>query len=191
MNEHDAHRAASFSIKNRTARTVWNAVYLVFLRYSPKSFHGWRIFWLRIFGARIGRGVHIYPHVKVWAPWNIELKDECGIGNGVILYSQDKITIGCRAIISQGTHLCAGTHDYSKPGFPLITKPIVIHDFAWLAAEVFVHPGVSIGEGAVIGARSVVVHSMPEWQICSGFPCVEIRARLPKGNIDSFRNAFK
>ncbi len=87
-------------------------------RYSPRQFHLWRSFLLRLFGASIGEKVHVYPRVKVWAPWNIRLGDECGIGNGAILYSQGTITIGRRAVISQGAHLCAGTHDYNLPGFP-------------------------------------------------------------------------
>jgi putative colanic acid biosynthesis acetyltransferase WcaF len=105
------------------------------------------------------------------------LADECGIASGAILYCQGKITVGRRAVISQGAHLVAGTHDYTKLGFPLITKPITIGDHVWIAAEAFVHPGVSIGEGSVIGARSVVTQSMPEWMICAGHPCVALKPR--------------
>lgn len=190
MEGHDAHTAPSFSLKNRLARLIWNVVFILFVRFSPKPMHGWRVFWLRLFGARIGRGVHIYPHVKIWAPWNIELNDECGIANGVILYSQGRISVGRRAVISQGSHLCAGTHDYSDPGFPLITRPIVIGDFAWIAAEAFIHPGVTVGEGAVVGARSVVTDNLSEWKICSGFPCREIKSRIEPAKVDSFRNSF-
>lgn len=125
----------------------------------------------------MGKGVHVYPSVRIWAPWNLELGDECGVGDGAVLYSQDKIFIGKRGTVSQGAHLCAGSHDYTKPGHPLITAPIVIKDMAWVAAEVFVHPGVIIGEGAVIGARSVVLNNMPDWMVCSGFPCKPIKAR--------------
>ncbi len=190
MNEPDAHTSPSFSLGNRLARVAWNTVYLLLVRYSPTPFHGWRVLLLRLFGAKVGRGVHIYPRVKIWAPWNVRLSDECGIANGVILYSQGKISIGKRAVVSQGSHLCAGTHDYSRPHFPLITKPIHVGDFAWIAAEAFIHPGVSIGEGAVIGARSVVTKNMPAWQVCSGFPCVHIRPRVRPENIDTFRNTF-
>lgn len=150
--------------------------------------HGWRRFWLRLFGAKVGKGVHVYPRVSIWAPWNLELKDFCGIGNGVILYSQGKISIGYKAVISQGSHICAGTHDYTKKGFPLVVKPIVIEDYVWIAAEVFVHPGVQISEGAVIGARSVVVNSMPPWMVCSGFPCKPMRERMKEEEINNFKD---
>jgi putative colanic acid biosynthesis acetyltransferase WcaF len=96
----------------------------------------------------------------------------------VVLYSQGKITLGRRAVVSQGSHLCTGTHDYEQDGFPLVTKPIRVGDHAWIAAEVFVHPGVEIGEGAVVGARSVVVRDLPEWMVCSGNPCEPLKPRV-------------
>lgn len=125
----------------------------------------------------MGKGVHVYPWVKIWAPWNLVLKDECGIANDVILYSMGRITVGRRAVISQGAHLCAGTHDYSQAGFPLITMPITIGDNAWIAAEAFIHPGVRIGDGCVVGARSVVSKDMPSWMVCSGHPCIPLKER--------------
>lgn len=185
----NTHKGPSFSLQNRIARMVWNVVYMLVFKYSPRPFHGWRRLVLRTFGAKVGKGVHIYPNAKIWAPWNIEVKDQAGIGDHSNLYSQGKIVIGKRAVISQGAHLCAGTHDYQSPGFELYTKPIVVGDFAWVAAEVFVHPGVSLGEGCVIGARSVVLKDMPEWTICTGFPCVAIKVRIPAEDINDFKNA--
>jgi len=178
MYNQNTHTGPSFSLKNRVARVIWIVAGGVLFKLSPKPMHGWRSFILRFFGAKIGKGVHVYPGVKIWAPWNLTLDDECGIGNGVILYSQGKIAIGRRTVISQGAHICAGTHDHTKPGFPLITMPINIGAQAWIAAEVFVHPGVNIGDGCVIGARSVVTKDMPAWMICTGFPCKPIKERV-------------
>jgi putative colanic acid biosynthesis acetyltransferase WcaF len=178
MHNTDTYTGASFSLSNRIARVIWSAVYLVFFRLSPKPLHAWRSFLLRLFGAKVGKGVHVYPGVKVWAPWNLELLDECGVGSGANLYSQGVIKIGRRAIISQGAYICTGTHDYTKRGHPLVTAPITIGDNAWIAAEAFVHPGVTIGEGAVIGARSVVTKDMPAWMVCAGHPCKVLRERV-------------
>ncbi|MEM6691382.1 MAG: putative colanic acid biosynthesis acetyltransferase [Planctomycetota bacterium] len=146
-------------------------------RFSPRPFHAWRSFLLRCFGAKVGKGVRVYPGVRIWAPWNLDLRDQAGIASGAILYSQGLITIGKRSVISQGAHLCAGTHDFDSPGFPLVTKPIAVGDEAWIAAEAFVHPGVTIGKGCVVGARSVVVKDLPSWAICSGFPAKVLRER--------------
>ena len=177
MYNQDTIRGPSFSLRNRVGRAIWNIVAVTLFRWSPIPLHTWRSFLLRLFGAKVGRGVHVYPGVKIWAPWNLQLADECGIANGAILYSQGKIRIGRRVVVSQGAHLCAGTHDYTRPGFPLITKSICIEDYAWVAAETFVHAGVTIGEGCVIGARSVVTKDMPGWMVCAGHPCLPVKER--------------
>ncbi|WP_234736942.1 WcaF family extracellular polysaccharide biosynthesis acetyltransferase [Tellurirhabdus bombi] len=184
MHNQDTFTGPSFSLKNRIGRLIWGLVSIFLFRLSPKPLHAWRSFLLRCFGAKVGRGVHVYPGVKVWAPWNLVLDDECGIANGAILYSQGKITIGQRAVISQGAHICAGTHDYTQPGFPLITMPIQIGAHAWVAAEAFVHPGVSIGDGCVVGARSVVTKSMPPWMVCAGHPCKPLKERTMVSSLE-------
>jgi putative colanic acid biosynthesis acetyltransferase WcaF len=173
----DTHAGPSFSLRNRLGRILWNLFSTLLFRFSPRPLHEWRSFLLRCFGAKVGLRVHVYPGVKIWAPWNLDLADECGIANGAILYSQGKITVGYRSVISQGAHLVTGTHDYSDSGFPLITKPIYIGDHVWIATEAFIHPGITIGEGCVIGARSVVTKNMPEWMVCSGHPCVPLKPR--------------
>ena len=178
MVNQDTHTGPSFSVTNRAARVLWQLVAIIFFRLSPKPLHGWRSFVLRCFGAKVGRGVHVYPGVKIWAPWNLELHDECGVASGATLYSQAKITIGRRAVISQGVNLCTGTHDYTKAGSPLVARPIYVGDNVWIAAEAFVHPGVTIANGCVIGARAVVVNDMPEWMVCSGHPCRPLKARV-------------
>ncbi|RZJ58461.1 MAG: putative colanic acid biosynthesis acetyltransferase [Hymenobacter sp.] len=167
----------SFSLRNRLGRLIWGFASLALFRLSPRPLHGWRSFVLRCFGAKVGAGVHVYPGAKIWAPWNLELADECAIASGVTLYSQGKIFVGYRAVVSQGAHLVTGTHDYNTPGFILITKPIHIGAHAWVAAEAFIHPGVAIGAGCVIGARSVVTRDMPDWTVCAGHPCVPLKPR--------------
>lgn len=174
----DTHTGASFSLKNRMLRVVWGVIYFVFFRFSPRPLHVWRAFLLKCFGAKVGKGVHVYPGVIIWAPWNLILKDQCGIASGVNLYSQGLITIGRRVVISQGSYICTGTHDYTHKGFPLYTVPITIEDEVWVAADVFIHPGVTIGTGAVIGARSVVTKDMPAWMVCAGFPCKPLKERI-------------
>lgn len=168
----------SFTLGNRVARAFWGVTYLLLFRPSPRPFHAWRSFLLRCFGAKIGHGVHVYPRVEIWAPWNLEVDDYVGVGNKVIIYNQARITIGTYSVISQGAHLCSGTHDYTKKGFPLITNPITVGARVWIAAEAFIHPGVVLGEGCVVGARSVVTRSLPPWKVCSGFPAVPLKDRV-------------
>jgi putative colanic acid biosynthesis acetyltransferase WcaF len=177
----DTYTGPSFSLFNRITRFLWAFTYFLLFRFSPKPLHTWRVFILRIFGATIGKGVHIDPSVKIWAPWNLTVKDQVGIGREVILYSQGEIYLGRRSIVSQYAHLCTGTHDYNTKGNPLITKPIVIEDYAWIATDAFIHPGVTVHEGTIVGARSVVITDLPRWSICGGFPCIFLKSRTKQG----------
>jgi putative colanic acid biosynthesis acetyltransferase WcaF len=174
----DTFTGPSFSMGNRVARSAWNLVQATLFRWSPRPLHAWRAGLLRLFGAHVGKGAHIYPGVRIWAPWNLWIGEEAGVADGAILYSQGRISIGKRAVVSQGAHLCAGTHDFEKEGFPLVTKPITIGAHSWIAAEAFVHPGVEIGDGSVIGARAVVTRDMPAWTVCAGHPCAVLRERI-------------
>lgn len=172
-----AHSAPSFSLGNRAARVLWGVACALFFRWTPRPFHAWRAFVLRCFGARLGRGCHIYPKAAIWAPWNLECADQVGIADGAIIYNQAPVTLGRRAVVSQGANLCTGTHNYNSPAFELIARPIRVGDHAWICAEAFVHPGVTVAEGAVIGARAVVTRDMPAWTVCTGHPCAPIKPR--------------
>ncbi len=173
----DAFSGPSFSVSNRLARLAWNITCKVLFRPSPRPLHGWRSFLLTLFGARLGKGCHIYPRAVIWAPWNLVCGDQVGVADGAILYNQAPITIGNRTVISQGSHLCTGSHDYDHPGFPLFAKPIRVGNQSWIAAECFVHPGVEIGDGTVVGARSVVNKNLPAWTVCAGHPCMPVKQR--------------
>jgi putative colanic acid biosynthesis acetyltransferase WcaF len=178
MNNTDSYTNPSFSLKNRIFRQIWSIVYLLCFKYSPRPCHAWRRFILRCFGAKIGNQTHIYSKVIIWAPWNLDIGNNVGIADDVTLYSQGKICIGNKSTISQGSYICTGTHDYTKKGHPLITKQIVIKENVWVAAQSFIHPGVTLNEGVVIGARSVVTKDMPAWSVCSGNPCMVIKERI-------------
>ncbi len=173
----DTRQGPSFSLSNRFGRVLWSTTWLMLARWTPPPLHAWRAFVLRLFKARIGHGVHVYPSVKIWAPWNLEIGDQSGIGQGVTLYCQGKISIGKRVVISQGAHLCGGTHDYTLPGFPLIPGNITLEDDVWIAAEAFVHPRVLIQQGAILGARGVAVRDLDAWTVYAGNPARKIKAR--------------
>jgi putative colanic acid biosynthesis acetyltransferase WcaF len=168
----------SFTLGNRVRRAIWNLCYAIFFRLSPRPLHGWRSAWLRLFGAKVGRSVHVYGKARIWAPWNLVLEDFAAVGDDANLYSMATITIRAHAIVSQGAHLCAGTHDYEDPAFQLYSLPITIGERAWVCTEAFIGPGVEIGAGAVIGARSVVTKNMPEWMVCAGSPCKPLKPRV-------------
>ncbi len=173
----DGHLQASFAVGNRLKRLCWNTVYVLFFRPSPRPFHSWRSFLLRSFGAKLGSRVHVYPKTRIWAPWNLDLGDECCLADDVNCYSMALVKLGSRAIVSQGASLCTGSHDYRSPNFQLISSPIEIGEGAWVCAEAFIGPGVSIGKECVVGARAVVVKDMPPGMVCAGNPARPIKPR--------------
>lgn len=151
-------------------RALWEILRNPLFAWTPRPFWAWRIFVLRAFGARIGRQVHVFPSVKIAIPWNLEIGDQAAIGDGAVIYSLGKISIGRAATVSQYAHLCAGSHDHTKKNFPLLKLPIAVGAGAWICADAFVGPDVRIGRLAVVGARSVVIHDVPDGAVVAGNP---------------------
>jgi putative colanic acid biosynthesis acetyltransferase WcaF len=156
---------------------LWWLVQATLFRWSPQLLYGFRRGLLRLFGAKIGTGVIIRPSVEIPYPWKLSIGDHSWIGDHAVLYCFAQITIGRNAVVSQKSYLCAGTHDYRSPGFDIQAYPIVIEDEAWVAADVFVAPGVTIGRGAVVGSRSSVFSDLPAMMICVGSPARPVHAR--------------
>jgi putative colanic acid biosynthesis acetyltransferase WcaF len=161
---------AQVTRNNRLARLLWGAVWITLYRSSPKLLHGWRRCLLRCFGAHIAAGAHPYPRAKIWAPWNLTMESNSCLADDVDCYCVAPITIGANATVSQYSYLCAASHDYHDSTMPLIAAPIVIESRAWVAADVFVGPGVKIGVGAVVGARSTVTQDVAPWTVVAGSP---------------------
>lgn len=167
----------SFSLGNRLYRAVWTGTWALLASWTPAPFKGWRRFLLKLFGARLERGANIYASARIWSPRNLQMGEFAAVGPRANIYSMAPIVIGSHAIISQGAHLCAGTHDVDDPHFQLRAKPIKIGARAWIAAEAFVGPGVTVGEGTVLGARACAMRSLEPWSVYSGNPAVRLRER--------------
>jgi putative colanic acid biosynthesis acetyltransferase WcaF len=164
-------------LSNRLRRAVWNAAWSLLFRPSPVVFHAWRRMLLRLFGASIGRGAHVYPSCRIWAPWNLSMGAHSCLSHFVDCYSVDRITLGAHATVSQYSFLCTASHDITHPGMRLLTAPIRIEDQAWVCADVFVAPGVVIGAGAVAAARAVVTRNVEPWTVVGGNPAAFIKKR--------------
>jgi putative colanic acid biosynthesis acetyltransferase WcaF len=165
------------SWRNKVARSVWQIVWLLLYRPTPRVLHGWRRLLLRLFGARIGIDAHPYPSARIWAPWNLDMGEHSCLSEFVDCYNVDRIWIGAHATVSQYSFLCTASHDYMDPAMRLITAPITIGERAWITADVFIAPGVTIGEGAVITARSSVFSDIPAWVVARGNPAVPVKRR--------------
>lgn len=157
-------------------RVAWALVHPAFA-FSPRPLWGWRRAMLRAFGATVGREVQVHPTVRITIPWNLSIGDDSAVGDGVILYALGPTAIGARTTISQGAHLCAGTHDWRDPTMPLIKPPVSIGSDAWICADAFVGPGVTVGDAAILGARAVVMKDVGSGVIVAGNPARPIGTR--------------
>ena len=166
------------SLGNRLLRLLWGVVWMLLFRPSPKPCHAWRRFLLRLFGAKLGKGVHVYPSVKIWGPWNLHMDDHSCLAPYVDCYCAGSISIGAHSTVSQYCFLCTASHDYEQSGMPLTINPISIEDQAWICADVFVGPGVHIGQGAVVAVRSTVIKDIPAWIVAAGAPAQFIKKRI-------------
>lgn len=159
---------------------LWMLVQGVFVRsWIPGAAH--RRVVLRLFGARIGRGVDIKPGVRVKFPWRLTVGDHTWIGEDAWIDNLGEVTIGANCCLSQGVYLCTGSHDWGRPSFDLIVKPIRIDDGAWIAARAVVGPGVTVGKGAVLGLGSAATDDLQSWKIHIGVPARPIRDRMRYG----------
>lgn len=132
---------------------------------------------LRRFGASVGRQVQIHPKATIFIPWNLAIDDCSAIGENALIYNLGQLTIGKRVTISQRSHLCGGSHDYSDRKMRLLKMQISIGNDAWVCADAYIGPGVEVGEGAVVGARAVVTKKVTPWTVVAGNPAIQIKTR--------------
>jgi putative colanic acid biosynthesis acetyltransferase WcaF len=178
-----AHYDQSWFSRGRSGLWVilWDLAWLFLIRPCPQPFYRWKRLVWRFFGSKIGKNVLIRSTARCNYPWKVTIGDNAWIGEEAWLYALDEIHIGANAVISQQAYLCTGSHDITDPHFGLQTAPIHIGASAWVALGATVMKGVTIGDGAVIGAKSVAAKDMPAWQVCLGNPCVPVKAREMTG----------
>lgn len=170
---------SAWTTRQKAGRVLWWLVQATLWRWSWHNAYRWRRMLLRSFGATLHRTTRLRPSVRIEIPWNLTLGANTVVGDFANLYALGPITLGDRVTVSQHTHLCAGTHDFDRPDLPLIRPPIVIEDDAWIAADAFVGPGVTVGQGAILGARGCAFKDLEPWTIYGGNPAKAIKPRKP------------
>jgi len=175
---HDTWRGtASFTLSNRVYRMSFALTWLLLARWTPPQWHGWRRRLLQVFGAQLAPTARVYPSVAIWSPANLEMGEYAAIGPRADVYSMAPVILEAYALVSQGARLCAGTHDIESPNFQLRSLPIRIEARAWIAAEAFVGPGVTVGRGAVLGARGCAFRNLEPWTVYAGNPAKALKPR--------------
>jgi len=187
MSLHRAHESrpleggATYSLGHRLFRLAWWVVWLLVAAWTPAPLHRWRVFWLRLFGAQVDPSAHVYGSARIWYPPYLRMDAHACLGPRVNCYSMAPIHLARNAIVSQGSYLCAGMHDIEDPDFQLVVRPITIGADAWVAAEAFIGPGVTVGECAVVGARGVLFKDAEAGGVYAGNPAKLIKHRQLEG----------
>ncbi len=179
--DHPANHAARKYTRGEQARRVAWSVGSWLIRLSPRPCFAWRRGVLRLFGARVGAHVYIYPTTHLYMPWNVEIGDWSALGEDVLIYSLGRVRIGRSVTISYRSHVCAGTHDLNDPTLPLLKPPVTIEDYVWVGTEAFIGPGVTVSSGAIVGARAVVVKNVASLDVVGGNPARVISRRRMRG----------
>ncbi len=163
--------------RSKIVEAAWYICKLIFFLSAFPWSSSWKSRVLRAFGAKVGRGVVIKPRVNIHFPWKLEIGDYSWIGEEVNLLNLEAITIGQHGCISQRAFLCAGNHNYRDVAMSYRNAPIFIREGAWIGAQVFVGPGITVGVDAVATAGSIVIMNLPNGTVCSGNPCIPVKSR--------------
>lgn len=177
MANKDIYLKASFSLKNRLGRFLWGMVYILLFRPSPRPLHRWRSFLLKCFGAKLGNNCCIYPKAKIWAPWNLVCENTLAVADDAEIYNPSLVILKNHSVVSQQAYLCTATHDYNDPAFPLISAPITLGAYSWVCARATVQPGVTLGEGSVLGLGAIATKDLEPWSVYVGIPAKKISER--------------
>lgn len=160
-----------WSLGNRGQRLLWEFCWAVFCVWTPKPANPWRLFWLRLFGAKIHGIPFVHQRARISVPWHLTLHDRAILGDRANANSLGEIEIGARATVAQEVYISSGTHDFTQPALPLVTAKITIGDDAFVGARAFLMPGVRVGARSLIGACSVVTKDVPDDCVAVGNPC--------------------
>lgn len=179
---------APWTLRERMGMVVWEYVWWLLCAWTPKPLNRWRLFWLRVFGARVLGTPFVHQRARIQIPWHVTLHHLSCIGDRTNLYSLGEIEVGGGAVVAQEVYVCTGTHDFSDPGLELITKKVSIGKGVFIGARAFVLPGVTIGECAIIGACAVVTADVAPFTINAGNPCRYLKVREDAPSVeDSIR----
>jgi putative colanic acid biosynthesis acetyltransferase WcaF len=162
---------------SRVKICLWLITNALFFNHGLAVFNGFKCFLLKLFGAKIGKGVLIKPSVNIKYPWFLSIGDHCWIGENVWIDNLTHVSIGNNVCISQGAMLLTGNHDFTKSTFDLIVKPIVIEDGVWIGAKSVVCPGVYCESHAVLSVQSVATQRLSTYAIYKGNPAQPIKSR--------------
>lgn len=177
IHEQGSAYTSPWSLGVRAKVLLWEICWAAACAWTPKPFNRWRLFWLRRFGATLHGAPFVHGRASIIRPWNLTLRERSSLGDGAVAYALDRIDVGAGATIAQDAYLCTGTHDFDDPDTPLKTAAIVVGAHAFVGLRAIVLPGVTIGEGCIVGAGAVVTRDTEARTVYGGNPARPIGLR--------------
>lgn len=169
-----------WSFREALITRLWHFAWIFLYCWTPKRLNFWRLFLLRVFGAKIDGRPFVYSTAQVYAPFLLTLSEGATLGPHSEVYNLGPVFLGERVTLSQHAYICNGTHDLSDPDLPLLIGTINIENDVFIGANAFLLPGITIGVGAVVGACAVVTKDVEPWTVVAGNPAKFIKKRITK-----------
>lgn len=170
--------------------TLWYFVNALFFINPCFPFRAPKPWILRLFGAKVGKGVVIHPRVNIKFPWKLTIGNHCWIGQCAWLDNIDQLTLEDNVVISQGAMIIMGSHDYKKVDYPTIHKPVVLEEGSWVGAGAMVLLGVRLKTHSVLAASSVATTDLEPYMIYRGNPARPARERVIEDAAATFTPPF-
>lgn len=177
----------NFSRKEKLKLQLWRCIDTLMFQTSLNLLSCWRVFLLKCFGAKIGEKCYISPKARIFIPWHLKVGNCSSIDDYVFIKSTIDVVIDDYVSISNFVHIFPGGHNVRKRNFSSERETVHICNGAFIGADTYIGKGVTIGQMAVIGAKSVVLKDVPENVIAFGFPCQVRDVRIPKEEYQNFR----
>ena len=156
---------------------LWYFINVLFFINPLNPISSLKVFLLRLFGAKIGKGVNLKPGINIKYPWLLEIGNFVWVGENVWIDNLAKVTIENNVCISQGAMLLCGNHNYKKSTFDLIIGEIKLKEGSWVGAKSIVCPGITLNSHAVLSVNSVATNDLEAYTINQGNPAVKIKER--------------
>ena len=167
-----------YSLSHRIKARLWNVVNCTLFRCSFFFMRRYRIALLKMFGAQIDWSCSIDSTATIIEPWNLKMDKKASIGEYACIRCRNKVELGIHTIIGRDVYLLTASHNINSKDFEMVSAPIIIGDYAWIATRSTISKGVTIGEGAVIAAESNVIKDVAPWSIVGGNPAKFIKGRI-------------